>query len=153
MAPSWVPFGTVAIGGIYLQPQASLAAFELALSIQPNHAPALTGKAGVQVVFEHVGEATFGGSVKCLARGGRVVTCGATTGGDVQVSLHQVFFKSLSILGSTMGSKGDLRQVLRMFDQGRFCAVLDRALPMEGVGEAHRLLEAREAMGKVVLTV
>jgi len=113
----------------------------------------ITGKSGVEVVFEHVGEATFGGSMKCLARGGRVVTCGATTGGDVGVSLHQVFFKSLSILGSTMGSKGDLRQVLRMFDQGRFRAVLDRALPMAEVGEAHRLLEAREALGKVVLTV
>lgn len=113
----------------------------------------LTGKAGVQVVFEHVGEATWSGSMKCLARGGRVVTCGATTGGNVPMSLHQVFFKSLSILGSTMGSKGDLRQILRMFDQGRFRAVLDRSLPMAEVAEAHRLLEAREAMGKVVLTV
>lgn len=113
---------------------------------------ALTGKAGVEVVFEHVGAATFQGSMKCLARGGRLVTCGATTGGDVQVSLHQVFFKSLSILGSTMGSKGDLRQVLRMFEQGRFRPVLDRALPMADVAEAHRLLEAREALGKVVLT-
>lgn len=113
----------------------------------------LTGKAGVQVVFEHVGEATFSGSLKCLSRGGRVVTCGATTGGNVQVSLHQVFFKSLSILGSTMGSKGDLRHVLRMFEQGQFRAVLDRTLPMDQVGEGHRLLEAREAMGKVVLTV
>lgn len=113
----------------------------------------LTGKEGVQVVFEHVGEATFAGSLKCLSRGGRVVTCGATTGGNVQLSLHAVFFKSLSILGSTMGSKGDLRQVLRMFEQGQFRAVLDRSLPMAQVAEAHRLLEAREAMGKVVLTV
>ncbi|MCA8948006.1 MAG: zinc-binding dehydrogenase [Planctomycetes bacterium] len=114
---------------------------------------ALTGKAGVEVVFEHVGEATFGGSLRCLARGGRVVTCGATTGGNVKLSLHAVFFKSLSILGSTMGSKGDLRRILRMFDQGRFRAVLDRELPMAEVGEAHRLLEAREALGKVVLRV
>lgn len=113
----------------------------------------ITGKDGVQVVFEHVGEATFAGSIKCLSRGGRVVTCGATTGGNVQVSLHQVFFKSLSILGSTMGSKGDLRQVLRMFEQGQFQAVLDRSMPMADVGEAHRLLESREAMGKIVLTV
>ena len=112
---------------------------------------ALTGKAGVDVVFEHVGQATFEGSVKCLARGGRVVTCGATTGGSVQVSLHQVFFKNLSILGSTMGQKGDLRTILRMFDQGRFRAVLDRSLPLAQVGEAHRLLESREAMGKLVL--
>ena len=114
---------------------------------------AITGKAGVQVVFEHVGEATFAGSLKCLARGGRLVTCGATTGGNVDVSLHAVFFKSLSILGSTMGSKGDLRQILRMFEQGRFRAVLDRELPMAEIGEAHRLLEAREAMGRLVLTV
>ena len=113
----------------------------------------ISGKDGVQVVFEHVGEATFAGSLKCLSRGGRVVTCGATTGGNVQVSLHQVFFKSLSILGSTMGSKGDLRQILRMFEQGQFQAVLDRALPMAEVAEAHRLLESREAMGKIVLTV
>lgn len=111
----------------------------------------ITGKAGVQVVFEHVGEATFGGSLKCLQRGGRLVTCGATTGGDVRLSLHAVFFKSLSILGSTMGSKGDLRTILRLFDQGRLRPVLDRVLPMAEVAEAHRLLEAREALGKLVL--
>lgn len=112
---------------------------------------ALTGKAGVQVVVEHVGAATFEGSLKCLARGGRLVTCGATTGGNVSLSLHAVFFKSLSILGSTMGSKGDLRAVLRLFGQGRLRPVFERALPMAQVGEAHRLLEAREAMGKIVL--
>lgn len=112
---------------------------------------ALTGKAGVQVVFEHVGAATFDGSLKCLARGGRLVTCGATTGGAVQLSLHAVFFKSLSILGSTMGSKGDLRAILRLVEQDRLRPVFDRALPMAQVGEAHRLLEAREALGKLVL--
>lgn len=112
---------------------------------------AITGKAGVQVVFEHTGASTFDGSLKCLQRGGRLVTCGATTGGNVQLSLHAVFFKSLSILGSTMGTKGDLRQVLRLFDQGRLRPVLDRTLPMAQVGEAHRLLEAREALGKIVL--
>jgi NADPH:quinone reductase-like Zn-dependent oxidoreductase len=113
----------------------------------------LTGKAGVQVVFEHVGAATFDGSLKCLARGGRLVTCGATTGGNVQLSLHAVFFKSLSILGSTMGSKGDLRALLRLFEQGRLQPVVDRTLPMAQVGEAHRLLEQRAALGKIVLTV
>jgi NADPH:quinone reductase-like Zn-dependent oxidoreductase len=112
---------------------------------------ALTGKAGVQVVFEHVGEATFAGSLKCLQRGGRLVTCGATTGGTVQLSLHAVFFKTLSILGSTMGSKGDLRQLLLLFEQGRLQPVLDRVLPMTQIGEAHRLLEARQALGKVAL--
>lgn len=114
---------------------------------------ALTGKAGVQVVFEHTGEATFAGSLKCLSRGGRLVTCGATTGGSVPLSLHAVFFKSLSILGSTMGSKGDLRQILRLFDQGRLHPVLARELPLAQVGEAHRLLEAREVLGKIALSV
>ncbi|MBL8724652.1 MAG: zinc-binding dehydrogenase [Planctomycetes bacterium] len=114
---------------------------------------ARTGKQGVQVVFEHTGAATFEGSLKVLQRGGRLVTCGATTGGAVQLSLHAVFFKSLSILGSTMGSKGDLRALLRLFDQGRLRPVLDRVLPLAQAGEAHRLLEAREALGKVVLAV
>jgi NADPH:quinone reductase-like Zn-dependent oxidoreductase len=112
---------------------------------------AFTGTAGVQVVFEHVGAATFDGSLKCLARGGRLVTCGATTGGNVQLSLHAVFFKSLSILGSTMGSKGDLRTILRLVEQGRLSPVLDRTLPLANVAEAHRLLEERQALGKLVL--
>lgn len=114
---------------------------------------ALTGKAGVPVVFEHVGAQTFDTSLKVLQRGGRLVTCGATTGGNVSLSLHAVFFKSLSILGSTMGQKGDLRQILRLFDQGRFRPVLDRALPLAQVGDAHRLLEERQALGKLVLTL
>lgn len=113
---------------------------------------ALTGKAGVQVVFEHVGEATFAGSLKCLQRGGRLVTCGATTGGNVALPLHAIFFKSLSILGSTMGSKGDLRALLRLFDQGSLHPVFDRSLPLDQVGEGHRLLEEREALGKLALT-
>jgi NADPH:quinone reductase-like Zn-dependent oxidoreductase len=96
----------------------------------------LTGKAGVQVVFEHTGAATFETSLKVLQRGGRLVTCGATTGGNVPLSLHAVFFKSLSILGSTMGSKGDLRQLLRLFDQGRLRPVLDRTLPLQEVATA-----------------
>jgi NADPH:quinone reductase-like Zn-dependent oxidoreductase len=113
----------------------------------------LTNGQGVNVVLEHVGEATFAGSMKCLSGAGRLVTCGATTGGSVKISLHQIFFKSLSILGSTMGSKADLRKVLGMFDQGPFRAVLARSLPLVKVAEAHRLLEAREAMGKVALKV
>ena len=113
----------------------------------------LTGKAGVNVVFEHVGADTFAGSMRCLSRGGRVVTCGATTGGNVDLSLHQLFFKNLSVLGSTMGTKGDLRTILRMFDQGSFRAVLDRALPLAEVAKAHEMLEGRQVLGKLVLEV
>jgi len=110
-----------------------------------------TGKRGVDVVFEHVGQATFAGSMRCLARGGRLVTCGATTGGKVELNLHQMFFKNLEVIGNTMGRKGDLRRLLRVFDQGRLHPVLDRVLPMSQVAEAHRLLEARQTFGKVVL--
>lgn len=112
---------------------------------------ALTDKRGCDVVFEHVGAATFAGSVKSLARGGRLVTCGATTGGQVEILLHQVFFKNLSILGSSMGSKGDLVRVLRLFETGRLKPVLAEVLPLHEVAEGHRKLEAREVFGKVVL--
>ena len=112
---------------------------------------ALRGRAGVDVVFEHVGAATFDGSMKCLARGGRLVTCGATTGGEVKINLHQVFFKNLEILGNTMGSKGDLRRIIRLVSQGQLRPVVDRVLPLDRVAEAHQLLEEREVFGKIVL--
>ena len=88
-----------------------------------------------------------------LARGGRLVTCGATTGGNVRISLHQVFFKNLRILGSTSGSKGDLLRILRLFEAGRLAPVVDRVLPFEELAEGHRLLESRDVFGKIVLRV
>ena len=112
----------------------------------------LTGGAGVEVVVEHVGGEVFDSSVRCLGWGGRLVTCGATTGdAEVQINLRHLFFKNLSFLGSTMGSKGDLRRILRLFEQGQLRPVLDRVLPLAQAGEAHRLLEEREAAGKIVL--
>ncbi|MGE0143673.1 MAG: zinc-binding dehydrogenase [Planctomycetota bacterium] len=113
----------------------------------------LTGKRGVDVVFEHVGEATFDRSVKCLARGGRLVTCGATTGGAVGISLHQIFFKNLSILGSTMGRRGDSWRILELMGRGRLTPVVDAILPFEELREAHRRLEAREVFGKIVVVL
>lgn len=109
------------------------------------------GPRGVDVVFEHVGKDTFATSVNCLARGGRLVTCGATTGGSVELSLHQVFFKNLEILGNTMGRKGDLLRVLDLVDAGRFRPVLGRAMPFDQLREAHRALEERSVIGKVVV--
>ena len=112
-----------------------------------------TGRRGVDVVVEHVGKATFAGSVRCLARGGRLVTCGATTGGDVSLSLHQVFFKNLSILGNTMGRKADLVRILELVAAGRLKPVVDRVLPFAEIRDAHRLLEDRAVFGKIVLDV
>ena len=113
----------------------------------------LTGKQGVDVVFEHVGAETFDRSLKSLARGGRLVTCGATTGGEVTINLRLVFFKLLSILGSTMGSLAELHEIMKHVEAGRLRPVIDRVLPLDQIAEAHRVLESREAFGKVVLRV
>ena len=113
----------------------------------------LTGKRGVDVVVEHVGGDTFERSLRALARGGRLVTCGATAGAEVKVNLRLVFFKLLSILGSTMGSLAELHEIMRHVEAGSLRPVVDRVLPLEEVAEGHRVLEAREAFGKVVLTV
>ena len=113
----------------------------------------LTGKRGVDVVVEHVGADTFEKSMRSLARGGRLVTCGATTGGEVTINLRLVFFKLLSILGSTMGSLAELHEIMKHVEAGRLRPVVDRVLPLEEVAEGHRALEARETFGKIVLTV
>ena len=111
----------------------------------------LTGRAGADVVIDHVGAATFPASLKCLAKGGRLVTCGATSGPKVEIHLNLVFFKSLSILGSTMGSLGEVHEVLGHVAAGRLDPVVDSVLPLSKVAEAHRRLEARDVFGKIVL--
>jgi len=111
----------------------------------------LTGGAGAEVIFDHVGELTWDGSLRCLRSGGRLVTCGATTGFRVGVDLRHLFYRRLSLLGSTMGSKGDLVQVVRLMEQGKLKAVIDRVLPLSEARRAHELLASRAQFGKVVL--
>ena len=111
----------------------------------------LTGKRGADVVIEHVGKATFEQSLLCLTWGGRLVTCGATTGADVSLNLRHVFFKNLSILGSTMGSRAHLEAIFRHVEAGRLRPVVDRVLPLAQAPEAHRLLEERRIFGKIIL--
>jgi NADPH:quinone reductase-like Zn-dependent oxidoreductase len=113
----------------------------------------LTGKRGVDVVFEHVGGETFERSLRALAKGGRLVTCGATSGSDVTVNLRLVFFKLLSILGSTMGSLAELHEIMKFVEAGKLRLVVDRVLPLAEVAEGHRILESREAFGKIVFEV
>lgn len=117
----------------------------------PRAVKALTGRRGVDVVFEHVGGETFERSLRVLAKAGRLVTCGATTGIDARVNLRHLFFKSQSILGSTMGSKGEYHRLVGLYAQGIFRPVIDRVLPLSEVAHAQRALEAREVFGKVVL--
>lgn len=113
----------------------------------------LTNRRGVDVVIEHVGEATWPKSVRALARGGRLVTCGATTGGNGGLDLHALFAKRLSILGSYMGTKGDLLRAARSFFAGDLAPVVDRTYPLADAAEAQRRLEASEQFGKIVLEV
>jgi len=111
----------------------------------------LTDKRGVDVVFEHVGAATWEKSLKSLAFGGKLVTCGATTGYDVKIDLRHLFIKQQQILGSTMGSKASLFRILRLVSEGKLFPVLDRIFPFSQAQEAHLYLEKGSQMGKVVL--
>jgi NADPH:quinone reductase-like Zn-dependent oxidoreductase len=113
----------------------------------------LTSKRGVDVVFEHVGGETFERSLRALTKGGRLVTCGATSGGEATLNLRLVFFKLLSILGSTMGSLAELHEIMKFVEAGRLHPVIDRVLPLTQVAEGHRILEAREAFGKIVFEI
>jgi NADPH:quinone reductase-like Zn-dependent oxidoreductase len=113
----------------------------------------LTDRRGVDVVFEHVGGETFAGSIRAVRNGGRIVTCGATAGFTPAIDLRHVFFRQISILGSTMGSKGMLHEVLAHVAAGRLRPVVDRVVPLAEAAEAHRLLERRAVAGKIVLEV
>lgn len=112
----------------------------------------LAGPEGIDIVFDHVGADVFGASLKLLKRGGTFVTCGTTSGNRVDLDLRYVFFRGLSILGSTMGTLGESAEIMRLVAQGRLHPVLDRAFPIEHIREAHEHLEARRAFGKVVVT-
>lgn len=107
---------------------------------------------GVDIVVDHVGVATFEDSIKCLDWGGRLVTCGATTGAEVGLNLKPLFFKNLSVMGTTMGSRKDFEAVVKLAADGKLKAVVDRILPMEQAPQAFSLIESGALFGKVVLT-
>lgn len=111
----------------------------------------VTNGQGVAVVVEHVGEATWDRSVKCLKRGGRLVICGATTGHDARVDLRFLFSRQYSLLGSYMGTKSELLRAMQFFSAGQLRPVVDRTYPLADAAEAHRRLERGEQFGKIVL--
>jgi NADPH:quinone reductase-like Zn-dependent oxidoreductase len=112
----------------------------------------VTFKRGVDIVVESVGEETWERSVKSLAKGGRLVTCGATSGYKAMTDLRYVFSKGLSILGSTMGSRAELLRIAGLMAARRLRPVIDRVLPLERVAEGHRAMAERSLLGKIVLT-
>ena len=103
------------------------------------------------VVVEHVGPATWEGSMRCLARNGRLVTCGGTTGPTVSLLLPHLFIKNISVLGSTMGPRSALAPIFERVSSGAYRPVLDRSMPLSEVRAAHELLEGRQVNGKLVL--
>ena len=112
-----------------------------------------TGGAGVDVVLEHVGEATWQRSLQSARAGGRIVVCGATTGPNPPAALHRIWWKQLTIYGSTMGTKEDFEGAYELVKSGRAKPVVDSIFPLEEARAAHERMEAAEQFGKVVLTI
>jgi NADPH:quinone reductase-like Zn-dependent oxidoreductase len=111
----------------------------------------VTNKEGVDIVVEHVGLATWDESVRSLKSGGTLVTCGATTGPNVGLDLRHLFARQLKLLGSYMGTMGELHEVLKHVFAGRLKPVVDRAFPLSELRAAHEYLEKSQMFGKVVV--
>jgi NADPH:quinone reductase-like Zn-dependent oxidoreductase len=134
---------------------------ELGADLPVNHATEdvkaavkeATNGRGADVVVEHVGEATWRTSLDIAAQGGRVTVCGATTGPNPPAQLHRVWWKQLSILGSTMGTAEDFAGAYDLIASGRARPVVDRVFPLEEIRAAHERMEAGEQLGKIVLSI
>lgn len=113
----------------------------------------VTGKRGVDLVIDCVGADLWETNMRLLKSGGCLVNCGATSGHEVTTNLRYVFFRNLSILGSTMGSKAELLEVMRLVERKKLRPVVDSVMPLEKIADAHRRLEGRKAFGKVVLKI
>jgi zinc-binding alcohol dehydrogenase/oxidoreductase len=136
-------------------------AHELGADAVVNHAEADVAAAvreateghGADIVVEHVGEATWKTSLQVAATGARVTVCGATSGPNPPANLHRIWWKQLSVLGSTMGTQEDFRGVYDLVASGRAKPVVDRVFPLEDAAAAHEHLEAGRQLGKVVLKI
>jgi len=112
-----------------------------------------TEKKGVDVIIDHVGKDTFDGNMKSLGKGVRLVTCGNTSGPIVQANLALIFFKGLSILGSTMGARSEFAACLDLVSKGAVKPVVDKVYPFEELPKAHEYLESRIAFGKILISM
>lgn len=113
----------------------------------------LTGRRGVDVIVDHVGEATFKDSVRTLRKGGRVVVSGATTGSILELDARYLYWRQLSVLGSTMANQREFEEVLKLVFMGRLKPIVDRVFPLEKARAAHEYLGRGEQFGKVVLGI
>ncbi len=117
----------------------------------------LTGKRGVDIVFEHIGGDVLQKSIPLISKGGCLVTCGATAGFNVPLDVRYIFSRHLSVFGSMMGSKAELIEVLKYFGKAagtrRFVPIIDTIFPLSDAAKAHRLMEERTSFGKIVLSI
>ena len=113
----------------------------------------LTQKRGVEVVVENVGEATWEESLRCLKRGGRLVTCGATSGPEVRTDLRRVFWHQYTIMGSTMGNAREYAEIVRRLGEGELRPIVDRVYPLAEASKAYERLAKGEQLGKVVVEI
>jgi NADPH:quinone reductase-like Zn-dependent oxidoreductase len=111
----------------------------------------ITGREGVDIVIEHVGAATWEESMKALKPGGTLVTCGATTGSNVALELRFLFSRQFNVLGSYMGTMGELHEVLKHVFSGKVRPVVDRTFPLKDIRAAHEYMEKSQMFGKIVL--
>ena len=134
---------------------------ELGAEVTVNHAEGdvaaavreATGGHGADVVVEHVGEATWKTSLQVAAPGGRVAVCGATSGPNPPAALHRIWWKQLTILGSTMGTREDFAGAYDLVASGKAKPVVDRVFPLEEAAAAHEYLEQGRQLGKVILRI
>jgi NADPH:quinone reductase-like Zn-dependent oxidoreductase len=112
----------------------------------------ITNKEGVDIVVEHVGAATWDESIRSLKTAGTLVTCGATTGPNVAIDLRHLFARQLRLLGSYMGTMGELNEVLGHVFAGRLKPVIDRSFPLADIRAAHEYLASSQMFGKVLVT-
>jgi NADPH:quinone reductase-like Zn-dependent oxidoreductase len=118
----------------------------------PDAVKAATGS-GVHVVVEHIGEATWQRSLQCARPEGRIVVCGATSGPNPPAALHRIWWKQLTVLGSTMGTRADFEGVYELIAAGRLRPVVDSVFPLADAAAAHERMERGEHFGKIVLTI
>lgn len=112
---------------------------------------ALTDGKGIDIVFEHVGPETWEKSVLSLAKNGKIVTCGATSGPETKTDLRYIFSRELTILGSIMGTRGELMEITRLMGQGKVKAVIDSVHPLKDARKAQELMLSRKIFGKLIL--
>jgi NADPH:quinone reductase-like Zn-dependent oxidoreductase len=113
----------------------------------------LTAKRGVDVVVNCVGGESWPASLAALAKGGRLVSCGAVAGATPLTDIRRIFWNHLKVFGSTLGTRKEFKQLLNFMERSQIKPIIDRVLPLEQAATAHRLLEAGKQFGKIVLSI